>query len=70
MTKTEAAKILVTFVNVRARHYGVVKITKDFIQEMQTEALTWGAEGCLIRQAGKAAPHWKTIQAAGRRLNA
>ncbi len=67
MTKTEAAETLVTFITVRARHYGVSKVTKDFIETMIAEALTSGIEGSLIRRAAAVAPHWTAIRSAGRR---
>jgi hypothetical protein len=64
MTKSEAADILVTFINTRARHYGRTSVDKDFIELMRAEALS--STG-LIKKAAEVSPHWKTIRAAGRR---
>lgn len=64
MTKSEAAEILANYITVRARHYGVVKVTKDFIEQERSEAKN--ATG-LIQQAALACPHWTTIRTAGRR---
>jgi hypothetical protein len=67
MTKAEAAETLVTWINVRARHYGVTRVDKTFIEEMRAEALS--STG-LIKKAAEVCPHWTTIRSAARRLMA
>lgn len=67
MTKSEAAEILVNWTNVRARHYGVTKVTKDFIEEMRAEALSSTGQ---IKEAAEVCPHWTTIRTAARRMKA
>ena len=69
MTKSEAAKILVTYTNVKARQYGVARVTKNFIEEMRTEALS-EPTGSLLQQAAQVCPHWTTIRSAARRMSA
>jgi len=67
MTKSEAAKVLVTWINVRARHYGVTKVTKEFIEEMRAEALSSTGR---TRQAAEVNPHWTTIRATAKKIAA
>lgn len=66
MTKTEAAKILVTAINVRARHYGVRHVTREFteiiITEAQGGAYGFSREGSLTWQAARIRPAFSTIR--------
>lgn len=69
MTKTEAAEVLVTFINVKCRQRGIRRVTKDVIEELRTEALA-APDGSRTQAAALAAPHWKTIRAHARKANA
>lgn len=66
MTKTEAAAILATYINVQARKFGRTKVDKDFIEEQRTDARSQTGQ---IKAAGMVEPHWTTIRTAGRKAN-
>jgi hypothetical protein len=69
MSKTEAAEMLAIYITVEARRAGITQITRDYIQEMQSEARHAGIPGSLIRQAAETYPSWRTIRTAGRRIH-
>lgn len=66
MTRTQAAEILATYINVQARKFGRTRVDKDFIEVMRTQAIHAGGQ---ITKAAQVCPHWTTIRTAGRRNN-
>ena len=67
MTKTEAAGILATAVNVHARKWNVTHVDVRFYEEVVSELRVTAAEGSLLHQAAQIMPAFRTVRAAALR---
>lgn len=72
MKKTEAAEILARALDTRARKYGFTVIDKDFYWAILSEARggheTFAPKGSPLYEAAHAAPAYRTVRSAAKRL--
>jgi hypothetical protein len=69
MTKSEAAAILVAFMNTKARQRGITQMTRPVAEELHTEALS-APEGSRLQVAAMALPSWQTLRREARKHQA